>query len=171
MRLSSIFRVTNGAVLGVCTWLVFQTTFSLFPMWVRFLLGWFLFTLGPGFAVAGRLTRDLDPLRRLIVLLGIGSAATPVLIDTLGRLSLVPVFPYMTFALVGAGLAVPDHGKEKPTRSDVLACAGLVCLTVVLGVVVFAHRLNSGSAGVFVYGDYDTADLGYYAAEASEASH
>jgi hypothetical protein len=168
---STIFRVTVGALLGACAWLVFNTTLPLFPIWVRFLLGWFLFTLGPGFAVGSRLTRDLDRLRRVIVLLGIGSAATPVLIDTLGRLNLVPIFPYVTAALVGAGVAVPDHGNEKPPRADVIACGGLIFLTVILGVVVFGHRLDTNSAGVFVYGDYDTADLGYYAAEASEASH
>ena len=31
---------------------------------------------GPGIAVAGRVTADLDPLRRVIVALGVGSAAT-----------------------------------------------------------------------------------------------
>src|SRR5262245_3693474 len=115
MRSSTILRVTVRAVLGACAWLVFDKTFSMFPIWTRLLLGWCLFTLGPGFAVGGRLTRVLDPLRRLIVLLGIGSAATPVLIDMLGRLNLVPVFPYMTFALVGASVAVRDYAKEKPT--------------------------------------------------------
>ncbi|PWT79877.1 MAG: hypothetical protein C5B57_13155 [Blastocatellia bacterium] len=160
-----------GAALGAGAWLALHAPLSLLPIWIRFLLGWLLFTLGPGIAVGSRLTRDLDPLRRVIVLLGIGSAAAPVLIHTLGRLNLVSVFPYVAAALVGAGLAIRDHGEEKLSRSDVLACAGLVSLTVILGVVAFGHRLETNSAGVFVYGDYDTADLGYYAAEASEASH
>ena len=53
---------------------------------VVFLLAWFLFTFGPGIAITGPLTRALDPLRRVIVALGVGSAAAPVLINFLGRL-------------------------------------------------------------------------------------
>ena len=36
---------------------------------------------------------------------------------------------------------------------------------------MFSHRLDLTSGGIVVYGDYDSADLGYYAAEASEAAH
>jgi hypothetical protein len=38
---------------------------------VVFLLAWFLFTFGPGIAITGRLTRDLDPLRRIVIALGV----------------------------------------------------------------------------------------------------
>ena len=40
-----------------------------------------------------------------------------------------------------------------------------------LGVIVFAHRLETTPDGIVLYGEYDTADLTYYAGEASEASH
>src|SRR5947208_17071578 len=71
---------------------------------VLFLLAWFVFTFGPGFAITARLTRDLDVLRRVVVALGVGSAATPLLIDILGRVHAVPVFPVLAFALAGVGL-------------------------------------------------------------------
>src|SRR5437867_12291315 len=102
---SSAGRAAAGALAGACAWPVLGASMRLFPTPLRFFLGWFLFTLGPGFAVAGPLTRDEDALRRLIVLLGVGSAAAPAAIDVLGRLHLVPVFPYLALAMAGAGLA------------------------------------------------------------------
>jgi hypothetical protein len=167
-------RLTAGALLGACAWPVLAASLPFLPIPIRFLLAWFLFTFGPGIAVGGRLTRDLDPLQRVIVLLGIGSAATPVLIDLLGRMNLVAAFPYVAAALGGGGLAVWHRSLDArpPTsRSDAVACAGLVALTVALGVVVFSHRLQSNADGILLYGDYDSADLGYYASEAAEASH
>jgi hypothetical protein len=140
-----------------------------------FLLAWFIFTFGPGVAITGRLTRDLDPLRRLIVALGVGSAMAPVLIDLLGRLNLVPAFPYLAVALAIAGLSQSRRrSMESPVRTawhDVAACAALVALAGGLGTLVFAHRIESTPAGIVLYGDYDSADMSYYAAEASEASH
>src|ERR1051325_6361170 len=60
---------------------------------VVFLLAWFIFTFGPGIAITGRLTRDLDPLRRIVIALGAGTAAAPVLINLLGRFDLEAGFP------------------------------------------------------------------------------
>jgi hypothetical protein len=165
---------------------------------VIFLLAWFIFTFGPGIAITGRLTRELDPLRRVIVALGVGSAASPVLINLLGRLHLVPAFPVLAVVLGGLGLWLSRSGdstwgppsggpirltasasatavkKPDPTGSvlhDAAACAALVALALCLGVIVFAHRMETSPDGIVLYGDYDTADLTYYAGEASEASH
>src|SRR5688572_29951676 len=71
---------------------------------VPFLIAWFIFTVGPGIAITGRLTRDLDPLRRIVIALVAGTAAAPLLINTLGRLGMVPAFPYLAVALGGVGL-------------------------------------------------------------------
>lgn len=107
--------------------------------------------------------------------MGFGSAAAPVLIDVLGRLHLLPAFPYVAAALVGAGLATwgnaPSTTRERTSFPDAAACAALLVLTAALGVVVFSHRLQSTADGIVLYGDYDSADLGYYASEAAEASH
>jgi len=140
---------------------------------VLFLLGWFLFTFGPGIALTGRLTRDTDVLRRVIVALGVGSAAAPLLIDILGRLHLVPAFPYLAIALGGFGLWLSRGGDSTPRadRRDIVASAALVGLAVMLGSIVFAHRLESTPAGIAINGDYDTVDISIYAAGASEASH
>src|SRR5207245_5492621 len=70
---------TIGALLGAGVWPALSVLLPFLPVPLRFLLAWCLFTFGPGVAVGGRLTRDLDPLQRVIVLLGIGSAATPIL--------------------------------------------------------------------------------------------
>jgi hypothetical protein len=168
---------------------------------VLFLLAWFIFTFGPGITITGRLTRDLDPLRRITVALGVGSAAAPVLINLLGRLHLVPAFPFLAVALGVLGLwtsrrthlrhpagdstwGPPSGGpirlepdptvnlKPDPTvKRDLIACAAIVSLAVGLGIIVFAHRLEMTPNGVVLYGEYDTADLTYYAGEAAEASH
>ena len=176
-----------GALVGAAAWLALSASLPLLPVLLRFLLGWFLFTFGPGVGVGARLTRHLDPLRRAIVLLGIGSAVTPVLIDLLGRMHLVAVFPYLAATLTGGGLALwrrngpakaghyvherPADASLRTSRADAAACAALVALTVALGVVVFSHRLQVNADGIVLYGDYDSADLGYYASEAAEASH
>ena len=166
---------------------------------VIFLLAWFIFTVGPGIAITGRLTRDLDPLRRWVVALGVGTAAAPVLINVLGRLHLVPAFPYLAVALGGLGLWLSrggvtnepagrtDHlrqgfGGQEVLRhttprgvttswGDLIASAALVALAVGLSAIVFAHRIEATPDGIVLYGEYDTADLTYYAGEASEASH
>ncbi len=167
-------RVTAGAVLGACAWPALAPVLPLLPIPIRFLLGWFLFTFGPGVAAGGRLTRDLDALRRAIVVLGIGSAASPVLIDLLGRAHLIVTFPYVAMALAGGGLAVwsaGSVGRDRTSRPDAAACAALVALAAGLGAIAFWHRLQSNAAGIMLYGDYDSADLGYYASEAAEASH
>lgn len=152
---------------------------------VLFLLAWFLFTFCPGIAITGRLTRDLDPLRRIVVALGVGSAAAPVLINLLGRLYLVQLFPVVAIALGGFGLWLSGRtnrlrqgfgGQEglrhtTTSRGDLLACAAVVALAVGLGIIVFAHRIDTTPDAIVLYGEYDTADLTYYAGEASEASH
>ena len=57
------------------------------------------------------------------------------------------------------------------SRADLAACLALAVLAAGLGAVVFAQRLDVSPDGIALYGEYDTADLSYYAAEASEASH
>jgi hypothetical protein len=150
---------------------------------VPFLIAWFIFTFGPGIAITGRLTRDLDPLRRIVIALVAGTAAAPLLINTLGRLGMVPAFPYLAVALGAMGLWL-SRLKPHPTASqltphlttsevwrDVAAGAALVALAAALGAIVFAQRLESTPAGIILYGEYDTADITWYAAAASEASH
>lgn len=173
LRSSLVARIAAGAILGAVAWPLVNAVLSFVPPPVRFAVPWFLFTFGPGAAVAGWLTRDLDWLRRLIVLLAVGSASTAVLGDVLGRASLIAFFPYVAVALAGSGLAAwtsPD-GRPKPEWTDVAAFAGVALLALALGAVVFWHRLETTGGGIVLYGDYDTADLSYYAAEASEMSH
>src|SRR5688572_10098297 len=110
---------------------------------VLFLLAWFVFTFGPGIAITGRLTRDLDPLRRIVIALGAGTAATALLINTLGRLGIVPAFPYLAVALGGAGLWLSrgstSDKRVRTSRGDLVACAALVALAASLGAIVFAQ--------------------------------
>jgi len=175
LRFPTAGRLLAGAVLGAGVWPLLSAGFPFLPLPLRFLIVWLLFTFGPGIGLAGALTRELDPLRRLIVVLGAGSAATPVLIDVLGRVDLVPAFPYIAAALAGGGLAWwTGRAASRPPATpwaDVALSSALVALAIGLGAVVFWHRLDLTSGGVVLYGDYDTADLGYYAAEASEAAH
>ena len=93
LRLPPTTRLIIGAALGAAAWPVLSVALPFLPEPVRFLLAWSLFTFGPGVAVGGRVTRDLDSLTRVIVVLGTGSAAAAVLIDLLGRAHWIPVFP------------------------------------------------------------------------------
>ena len=202
LQLSSLAsRLTVGGLLGACAWPVLRAAAPWLPEPLRFLLGWLVFTIGPGLAVAGGVSRNLDALRRLIVMLGAGSAAAPVLIDLLGRARLVPAFPYVACAFAGAGLASWGFGREGPaaasalratpslaevtrrreagpyvqndaartTKGDAIACAALVLLAAGLGAIVFWHRLSITGDGILLFGDYDSADLSWYAVVASEA--
>lgn len=167
-------RLTMGALLGACAWPVLRVLLPHLPDLLRFEAAWFLFTFGPGIVLSVWLTRDLDWMSRVAIALGAGSAATPVLIDLSGYTGLVGIFPYVTTALAGAGLAIwwSSPGQRAPlSAQDGIACGLLVVLCATLGVVVFGNRLATTPAGIMLYGDYDSADLAYYAAEASEASH
>jgi hypothetical protein len=170
-------RLTIGAVLGAIAWLGLRQLFPHLPPVVSFIVTFLLFTAGTGRAVTARLTRDLEPWRRLVIALGAGSAITPVIIDTLGRMGAVQTYPFIASALCGAGLSMwrtgpilsPERARE--AKRDAVACLALVAFTMSLGYVVFAHRFTADANGVVLYGDYDSADLGYYAAEASESTH
>ncbi len=163
-------RMIAGAVVGAAAWPVLASALPILPIPIRFLLPWALFTFGPGIAVSAGLTRDLDPLLRVIVALGVGSAATPVLIDVLGRMNMVAAFPYIVSALAVGGAATWRR-VVRLSLADAAACGVLLALAAGLGAVVFWHRLGFTGGGMQVFGDYDSADLGYYAAVASEASH
>lgn len=163
-------------MLGVCAWLALRIALPLFPVSARFLIAWLVFTFGPGAFAGARLTSDLDPLRRTIVLLGLGSAAAPVLIDLLGRLHLLAAYPYVALALGGVGLSLwrPSGAwaSNRPSRADLGACILLVILALGTGVVAFSHRLTTPpTGGILVNGAYDSVDLSFYAAWAAEASH
>jgi hypothetical protein len=191
-----LFRVIAGVLVGAAAWPALHAVLPRMPELIRFLLGWWIFTFGPGIAVSAPLTGDLDPLRRTIIALGVGSAAAAVLIDVLGRLHLIPLFPYVAAAMMGAGLACwpafaqaigPElppsrdagnalrrtcrRGKPQTERGDLIAAAALVLLAAGIGAIVFWQRMASTADGILLFGDYDTADLSWYAAVAAEASH
>jgi hypothetical protein len=171
---SRALRLTIGGLAGACAWPLVATAAPSLPEPLRFLLGWLVFTIGPGFVVAGAVSRDLDRLTRAIVILAAGSAAAPVLIDLLGRAHLLAAFPYVAFALAGAYAAYSVGGGDdvRPAEpGDTIACAALVALAAALGAVVFWHRLAITGDGIQLFGDYDSADISWYAAVASEASH
>jgi hypothetical protein len=168
-------RLAIGAGLGAAAWPALGAGLPVLPEWLRFLAAWFLFTAGPGIVVAALLARQLDTLRGGLLALGVGSAATPVVIDIAGHLGVVPLFPYFACACAGLGVAAwlsaARGARVSTSRGDLVACLGLLVLAAGIGAVVFGHRLSTGPNGIQLYGDYDSADLSYYAAEASEASH
>jgi hypothetical protein len=165
-------RHVLGGLAGAAAFALLVKLLPALPVPVRFILSWGVFTFGPGVVVAGSVARALDPARRLIVVLGAGSAIVPALLDVLGRLHAVPVFPYVASACAGAGLIAWRRGAGARTpAAEWMACGAVCALTIALGVIVFSHRLDVSHGAVVLYGDYDSADLGYYAAEASEASH
>ena len=171
-------RLAIGGVLGACAWPILHAAAPWLPEPLRFLLGWLVFTIGSGFAVAGAVSRAMNAVPRAIVVLAAGTAATPVLIDLLGRAHLLAAFPYVACACAGAALAVwrstavaVDAEAGRETRRDAIACAALLALAAGLGAIVFWHRLAVTGDGIALYGDYDSAELSWYAVVASEASH
>ena len=167
-------RLAIGGLAGACAWPLVSAAAPWLPEPLRFFLGWLVFTIGPGFVASAGLARSLDPLGRVILMLAAGSAASPVMIDLLGRIHLIPLFPYLAAVSAGAAAvcAATRHGDGPRTeRADVIACAGVVLLAASIGAIVFWHRLSVNADGIRVFGDYDSADISWYAAVASEASH
>src|SRR5256885_12014286 len=77
--------------------------------------------------------------------------------------------------MAGGGLglwrSVGQATRARTERRDLIAAAGLLVLAAGLGAIVFWQRLSLSNGGILLYGDYDTADLSWYAAVASDASH
>src|SRR5256885_14101442 len=109
-------RLTIGGLLGAAAWPLVAAGARWVPEPLQFLIGWFVFTIGPGFVVGGAVSRRLDRMTRLVVLLAAGSAAAPVVIDLLGRAHLEPLFPYIAAAFTGmyAALAGGPAGEAEP---------------------------------------------------------
>src|SRR5919205_609540 len=81
---SAAIRAIGGALFGIVAWPALHFALPVLPTPAAFVIAWFVFTFGTGIAISGWLTDDLDDLRRTIIALGVGTAATPVLIDCLG---------------------------------------------------------------------------------------
>jgi hypothetical protein len=154
-------------------WVALSYVLPSLPAPIRFFAAWLVFTIGPGLALGERLTRDLDPLRRAIICLGLGTGVLPLLVELVGRTGLMPTFPYVVCALAGIALSAGKWTGDvlSARRADLAACAGIAVLAVALGAIVFAHRLIETPEGLHVYGDYDSYDLSHYAAWASDATH
>jgi hypothetical protein len=142
---------------------------------LRFLLAWLLFTAGPGALAAAWLTRELDPLRRAIVFLAVGTALLPLVVVALGLVHALGAFPVAAalLALAGAAAAYATSPSPRPrtSREDWWAAGVIVAVAAATGAIAFAHRLSVGAGGIAVYGFYDSMDLSYYAVMAAESTH
>jgi hypothetical protein len=170
---SSVIRAAMGLA-GALAWPAMASALPGLPPALAFLAAWLLFTFGCGIAGVW-LFRDLDPLRRLILVLGIGSGATPVVVELLGRAGWLAAFPYVVSAMAGVGLACWRSSRVEPfsrtTRDDLAATALITVLALSLGAIVFANRLAETPERTMVFGDYDSFDLSFYASWAAEATH
>ena len=141
--------------------------------WSLFLLAWFIFTFGPGIAITGRLTRDLDPLRRIVIALGAGTAAAPS--SSTCSAAWAWCRRFRTWPLRSA---VSDSGCRADRRAPPAAAvtASRARHRPHRGAISPRARRSSRSrpdsapscspigststpAGIVLYGDYDTADL------------
>ena len=128
-----------------------RAAFPHLPPFVSFVIAFTLFTAGPGAAVTARLTRDSTAWRRVIVALGVGSAVTPVIIDTLGRLGASRVSVHRHGDVrrrlaVAACRADPERAAQRSATSR--PASRCLVLTASIGYVVFAHRFTADASGV-----------------------
>ena len=105
-------------------------------------------------------------------------AATPVLINALGRLNLVAASTPTSrrrSAAVGLWLsrARPRRRALAPSRrgGSLRHARRSSCSPSASAMPCSAQRMDMSPDGIVLYGEYDTADMTYYAGEASEASH
>ncbi|HWB15409.1 MAG TPA: hypothetical protein VG538_03300 [Vicinamibacterales bacterium] len=160
---------------GAAAWWVAGYFLPALPAGARAVLALLLFTLGPGWLVAGWLTRDLPSLDRVIVLISAGVAAAPTLADVLSRVGGIAAFPFIAIGAAAASWrwrkSVASDTASSAASSDPRGVVLIIIVAVICGAMTFGHRLETTPAGVTVYGDYDSVDLSYYAAITAELTH
>jgi hypothetical protein len=174
-RARAIARIVVTGLAGAAAWGIAGYFLPVLPAGVRALAALAVFTLGPGWLVAGRLTRDLPSLDRVVILLSVGVAAAPTLADVLSRAGWIAAFPFLAAAAAAASwrgrrpaaAAAPPAASSSDPRGMLL----VIAIAVVCGAMTFGHRLETTPAGLTVYGDYDSVDLSYYAAITAELTH
>lgn len=171
MPKSAPTAATAGAVAAVVVWTLLSSVLSAIPEALRFMLTLAVFTFGPGAPILP-LVRDLSRPARVSIACGFGVAASAVLADVLARCGAVSAYPYVAAALAGAGVAMLARAPDAADSVRIGWRGTLVALVALAtGAIAFANRVEVTRGEIGVFGDYDSVDLGYYAAITSELTH
>ena len=167
--------------MAIAGWVAFTLVRDDVPVWLRLLIASVVLVFGPGAGLTCRLLRPLSWMSRVVLGFSLGVAFAPVVAHALGLAGLVPVYPFLAAAMGGGAVGYwRKSEKMREATGDLaprrLAVLALIVVTLGMGVMAFAHRLtiSPGSQGAIAVSggdDYDSYDLTYYAAIASELSH
>lgn len=158
-----------GAGAGVALWWGFALQHQSLPVWLRFAVAGSLFLFGPGAAIVWPALSSAPLSRRVILALAVGLAAAPLLAHVLYAAGSFELFPYVAAGLSGAVIA--RWGRSHAARANLLGPVLLVLLAFAMGYVTYANRVGTLPERTIYYGEYDSYDLSYYAAIASELTH
>ena len=179
------FRSTGiGAAAAIAAWGAFTLVRDDLPVWLRLVIASSFLVFGAGAGLAARLLQPLSWLSRVVLGFSLGVVFAPIMAHALGAADLVVVYPFVAAAMGGGALGYwresektrEAAGSLAPRRLAVLV---LVVVTLAMGVMAFAHRLTispgsqASQSTIAISGsdDYDSYDISYYAAIASELSH
>ena len=162
-----------GAAGGLLAWLVCFFTLRNAPPAAAFYLTSFAFVAGCGALPLIPLERR-TPLAARIPLAGaVGTIVAPLAVFLLAKVHLAQLFP--TFAFAATGVAVARWSRRRDgaivSRGDLRVALGLALVAFAIAAWVSSGRIVADRSHISLYGDYDTFDLTYYAAIASELAH
>jgi hypothetical protein len=159
---------------GILAWLLCAYLLPQAPGAVGFYLTAFVFAFGSG-ACALFLLADHTPLdERIAISCAAGVAFAPMALYALALLKGAFLFPPLAFAASGAAAALWTRKPPTEPRDRGPEWPSSVALSLLVFALVFwvsSGRLTTTREGFSIFGDYDTFDLTYYAAIASELGH
>lgn len=162
----------GGAAIGLAAWLACAADPPVLPTGVRFYVTEFALIFGCGALPLWFTGATIGRAERTALACAFGTAIAPLLICICAVCRVAFIFPPLAFAATGFTAArwFGAGGWRRPSRDAwwyVLLPLGVFAI----GAWISAGRFTRTSDGFAIFGDYETFDLTYYAAIASELGH
>jgi hypothetical protein len=166
-------KALAGAACGLLLWLLCYFEVRHIPAAAAFYVTAFAFIFGCGALPLVPLVEDTSTPERTAIACALGTALSPLLVyvSTVSRCGFL--FPPLAFAATGAALALWYWKPESrvPSHAEGRWYAIVLLLVFAIATWVSWGRIGVARDSLAVFGDYDTFDLTYGAAMASELSH
>jgi hypothetical protein len=157
--------------MGMGVWWGLTFLFPVLPQSLRFGLATGVLILGPGAALTWAALGHLPLSRRLVLACGFGFAAAPFLVHVLATVGLANLYPYLAAACTGVVALRPERPPAGVSRATLLPLALLCAVALAVTGLTYTNRVDRLPDRTIYYGEYDTFDITYYAAIASELTH
>jgi hypothetical protein len=167
-------RALAGAGAGLAVWLACHFFLRDLPAPIAFYVTAFAFIFGCGALPLTAFEAHTSAPERTALACALGMAVAPLLLFVLAMFRCRFLFAPLAFAATGAAVALWFAGTRRgvPPRHGELRWLAIVALIVfALSSWVSSSRISMAADSISIFGDYDTFDLTFGAAMASELSH